>query len=101
MEKIVNRRLILELEERSLLSDAQYGFRNSRSTTNLLQLINEQINDAFTKKLHVLAIFFDLQKAFDIAIRYKILQTIHSWGFKGHLIQFIKNFLSNRSFHVC
>ena len=49
----------------------------------------------------MVAVFFDLDKAYDTPWRYGILRTLHSWGFKGCLPLFLQEFISNRSFSVC
>ena len=48
----------------------------------------------------MIAVFFDIQKAYDTAWRYHILQTIYSLGIRGVLAHFIGNFLSDRKFQV-
>ncbi|KXZ75572.1 RNA-directed DNA polymerase from mobile element jockey-like Protein [Tribolium castaneum] len=55
---------------------------------------------SFSDSKHALAIFFDLNKAFDTAWRHSILSTFSGWGINGKMLAFIKNFLSNRCFQV-
>ena len=54
------------------------------------------IRDAFIKKEHVVAVFFDLEKAYDTSWRYGILRDLHELGLKGRLPVFIKSFLADR-----
>ncbi len=49
---------------------------------------------------HLVAIFFDIEKAYDTTWRYGILRTIHSWGLRGRLPLFLVAFLSSRYFRV-
>ena len=66
-EKIVFNCLYSYLNENSLLTRNQYGYRPGVSTTNqLLYLVNE-IHHAFEnpKSLEVCAVFLDISKAFD------------------------------------
>ena len=58
------------------------------------------IRDAFINKQHVVAIFFDLEKAFDTTWKHGILRDLHDLGLRGHLPSFIENFLDDRSFKV-
>ena len=60
----------------------------------------KNILNAFARKEHLKAIFFDIQKAYDTTWWYHILQTIHSLGIRGTLAHFIGNFLSDRKFQV-
>ena len=58
------------------------------------------IRDAFIKKEHVVAVFFDLEKAYDTTWRYGILKDIHKLGLRGRLPTFIENFLADRAMQV-
>ena len=58
------------------------------------------IRDAFIKKEHVVAVFFDLEKAYDTTWRYGILKDIHKLGLRGRLPIFIENFLADRTIQV-
>ena len=64
------------------------------------------IRDAFIKKEHVAAVFFDLEKAYDTTWRYGILKDIHKLGLRGRLPPlltfptFIENFLADRTMQV-
>ena len=58
------------------------------------------IHDAFIKKEHVVAVFFDLEKAYDTTWRYGILKDIHKLGLRGRLPTFIENFLADRAMQV-
>ena len=46
-EKIVNDRIVDQLENYGLFSDFQYGFRSSRSTAYLLAVVYDRIARAF------------------------------------------------------
>ena len=58
------------------------------------------IRDAFVKKEHVVAVFFDLQKAYDTTWTYCIMKDLHKLDLKDRLPLFIQNFLSDRTFNV-
>ena len=53
------------------------------------------ICDAFIKKEHVVAVFFDLEKTYDITLRYGILKDFHKLGLRGRLPTFIENFIAD------
>ena len=46
----------------------------------------------------MVAIFFDLEKAFDTAWKYGILNDLYDCGLRGELPCFVENFLSDRTF---
>lgn len=100
MERMVSNRLMWFLESENLLSKIQCGFRKRRSTADHLVRLEGAIRDAFLKKEHLVAIFFDLEKAYDTTWRYGILRTIHNWGLRGSLPTFLANFLAERYFRV-
>lgn len=100
LEKMVSKRLLWFIETNNLLSSYQSGFRKKRSTSDHLLDLQQDILTAFHGGNKLYSIFFDMEKAYDKAWRYKILQKIQSLGIRGHLAFFIKNFLSNRSFRV-
>jgi potassium voltage-gated channel Eag-related subfamily H protein 8 len=100
MERMINTRLVWYLESNNLISPFQCGFRHERSTTDHLVRLETFIRDAFVKKEHLVAVFFDLEKAYDTTWKYGILNDLQDLGLKGRLPSFISNFLSNREFKV-
>ena len=100
MERLVNTRLVWFLESNNLISDLQCGFRQGRSTVDHLVRFETFVREAFVKKQHVLAVFFDLEKAYDTTWKSGILSDMHEMGFRGRLPIFIREFLSDRSFRV-
>ena len=100
MEKMVNIRLVWYLESKKLIAPSQCGFRRMHSCTDVLIRLEEAICRAFASKQHYVAVFFDLEKAYDTTWRYGILKALHEAGLRGELPLFIKAFLKNRSFKV-
>lgn len=98
MEKIINNRLNIYLENHELLPPMQFGFRKMHSTTDSLIRLTSDINTALNSGDTVIAVFFDMHKAYDTTWRYGILRELHNLGIRGHLGIFIKNFLSLRLF---
>ena len=70
------------------------------SYNDYLVRLESFIRDAFVKKEHCVAIFFDLEKAYDTTWKYGIMKDLHDIGLRGRLPNFISNFLSDRSFNV-
>ena len=85
LERMINKRLIWYLESNNLLSLYQSGFRAGRSTNDNLFRLETFIRDAFVKKEHVVAVFFDLEKAYDTTWKYGIMKDIHKLGLRGRL----------------
>ena len=100
LERMINTRLVWYLEFNNLISPVQSGFRSERSTNDNLIRLETFIRDAFIKKEHVVAVFFDLEKAYDTTWRYGILRDLHDLGLKGRLPTFIESFLAERTIQV-
>ena len=88
LERMINTRLVWYLEFNNLLSPVQSGFRYTF------------IRDAFVKKEHVVAVFFDLEKGYDTTWKYGSFRDLHEFGVKGRLANFVESFLANRSIQV-
>ena len=100
MEKMVNNRLVWYLEKNNILSETQSGSRKNRSTLNSLASLEDQIKRGFTQKKITVAVFFDIQKAYDTTWRYSILRSLYNNNFRGELPIFIRNFLTQRTFQT-
>ena len=64
-EKLVNNRIVDYLEKLGLFFNSHhYGFRSSRSTTNLLTVVSDRIARAFNRSRANRAVALDISKAF-------------------------------------
>ena len=100
LERMINKRLVWYLESNNLITPIQSGFRSERSTNDHLIRLETFIRDAFVNREHVVAVFFDLEKAYDTTWRYGILKDLHDLGLKGRLPMFIQSFLEDRTIQV-
>ena len=50
-EKLVNKRIVDNLEKCGFFSDFQYGFRSSQLTTDLLTVVSDRIARAFNRSV--------------------------------------------------
>ena len=97
---MVNEHLVWYFEKNGLLAKQPCGYRSNRSTVDHLARLETFIWDAFIHNQHLVAVFFDLQKAYDTTWKYCILKNLHSMGLLGNLPIFISNFLSDRTFQI-
>ena len=100
VERMVNKRLVWYLEKNGLLAKQQCGYRANRSAVDRLIRLETFIRDAFIQNQHLVAVFFDLQNAYDTTWKHGILKDLHDMGLRGNLPIFIGNFLSDRTFQV-
>ena len=98
MEKIIKKKITAWAESSGLLPPEQSGFRGKRSCHDHILRLTQQITDGFnnpSKKLHIGAVFFDLEKEFD-----GILNKLEKHNLNPCLIGWVKSFLSERTFQV-
>ena len=96
------------LESKGLLASEQCAFflGKKRSTADHVVGLDSYIWNIFCqkrkkkKKEHVLAIFFDPEKAYDTTWKHSILSDLYDLDFRGRLPTFIDRFLSHRLFQV-
>ena len=88
------------LEKNNILCPEQSGFRKHRSTIDALIQLTCHIEKGFKEKKHTVAVFFDLEKAYDTAWRPEILNYMHEMVLRGNLPAFVEGFLSFREFCV-
>ncbi|KAG5880510.1 hypothetical protein JTB14_010102 [Gonioctena quinquepunctata] len=99
-EKMVNLRFSWWIESNNLISQFQVGCRSRRSTTDALVFLESEIQDTFRNREHLVAVSFDLQKAYDRTWRFSIMQQLHTWGLRGNMAICIQSFPQDRTFQV-
>ncbi|GFX80865.1 probable RNA-directed DNA polymerase from transposon BS [Trichonephila clavipes] len=92
LERMVNARLVYQLEKNKCIPLFQSGFRKGRSTFDNIIQLKSKIRNAFVRRNHLVSIFFDIEKAYDRTWRYGILRTLFNFGFRGNLPTFKKIF---------
>ncbi len=97
LETIVKNKILEHLYTNNLISTAQHGFLPGRSTTTqLLTTLNTFVSHFDSKKiLHV--VYTDFSKAFDKVCHGKLIQILTSFGIRGLVLNWIKNFVTNRT----
>ena len=100
METMVANRLTSHLENKGLLSDTQSGFRRNRSTIDQILRLESAIRIARLRKRKLMAVFLDLEKAFDLMWRKGVLQNLTKFKIEGRLLVWIREFLAGRSIRV-
>jgi len=97
MERIIAKSILQHLIINSLLSSAQHGFVQRRSTcTNLLECINDWtviLQDGNS----VTVVCIDFNKAFDSVAHDKLFARFSQYGIKSNLLEWLKNFFKNRT----
>ena len=100
MESIITKQPLAFLETNNLLSDHQYGFRQARSTGDLLAYAVHTWSSALESYGESRVISFDICKAFDSVWHKGLLAKLPMFGLHNNLIKWIASFISDRSFAI-
>ena len=100
MERLINNRLTWHLESKGHINAEQTGFRQNRSTEDQVTYISQAIEDSFQDKKHTLAVWIDLEKAFDKVWKNGLRLKLRKCGIDGRMYKWIDKYLSNRKARV-
>ena len=93
LEKQIYNRLILFISKHNILTDAERGFRDNKSTEMASHIFIENILESTDKQLYVLGLLFDLTKAYDTINNEILLNILEYYGIRGTLKSWIKFYL--------
>ena len=96
MERILNHRLIWYLETNHLIMDEQAGFRKHCSTEDQVTYISQLIEDGFQKKQHTVAVWLDLEKAFEKVWTEGLVLNLLRNNVSHNMLRWITQFLKDR-----
>ena len=100
MERMVAVRFRWYLEKNNILNKYQSGFRERRRPIDHLLNLHDTVYKALANQRSVLAVFIDIKKAFDMVHKDTLLLKLLKIGIQGFMFNFLRSFLSNRTFHV-
>lgn len=96
LERIIKIRTMTFLESTSYLNNAQYGFREARSTTDALLQLKKIIENSLISKKYSSLISFDIEGAFD-TINWETISTIiDNSPLPNYIKNLLKNYISDR-----
>ena len=87
MERMVANRLRWLLESNGVLHLSQSGFRNRRSTKDSIILLHDDIYKSLPNKRTTIALFLDIEKAFDMVWRAGLLHKLTKMGIGGAMLR--------------
>ena len=94
-------RLYHYLSINHILSDSQFGVRRNHSTCLALINVIDEIYQHIDNRDKVLGMYLDLQKAYDSIDHDILLFKLYTYGTRGKIFDWFKDYLSNRSQYVC
>ena len=99
-EKIVYKRTYSFLQKNDQLFQSQYGFRKRHSCEHAVQELLGAVLKGKENKMHTVAIFLDLSKAFDTLSHDLLLIKLEKYGIRGNALSWFKSYLENRKICV-
>ena len=100
MERLVTERLSHFLESKNLLSNYQSGFRKGRGTMDSVLCLESEIRKAQTNREMVIAVFFDVEKAYDMLWKEGLLIKLKKLGVNGKLHNWVLDFMFGRTIEI-
>ena len=95
-EKIAADRIESFLHQIGKFDPDQEGFTKGRNTIRYLNRLNLAIKGDIEKKLTVICLFLDFEKAFDSVPKKGMIYKLHQLGLRGKLLKLLDSFLFNK-----
>ena len=100
MECLINTRFMWHLEDKKYITPEQAAFKQDRSTEDQITYIAQAIEDAFQDQKHTLAVWIDLEKAFDKVWKEGLKLKLHQCGVAGRMFKWIGQYMHKRKAKV-
>lgn len=95
LEALIKNRLEKELEQKSAISERQFGFRSGKSTIHAVRWVDNKVKETRQKWCMLVAI--DVKNAFNTASWRKILNSLQNSGVSEYLIGIIADYFKDRN----
>ena len=83
--------------EQNILSELQHGFREKKSCETQLIMLVDELSKSMQSGKQTDLILLDFSKAFNKVAHKKLLLKLHFYGIRGNILNWIKDFLDNRT----
>ena len=97
LEHVVVSNIRKHVDKEKILTDCQHGFRaRSSCETQLVTLVHD-LTSAMDRETQTDMVILDFSKAFDRVPHKRLLRKLHHYGIRGHLHEWVTDFLSGRT----
>ena len=96
IEKLVYKRLNEHIEQNSILNNCQFGFRKNSSPLHAIVSTTEYIIKNLDEGKHVVGVFLDLRKAFDVIDHKILLSKLRHYGITEAALRWCTTYLAER-----
>ena len=101
MERCVHKYISEYLEENTIISEYQSGFKSTDSTINQLAYLCNEFAKAIDESKEIRVAFLDISKAFDRVWHKGLLAKLRAIGFSENIVEWFSSYLDNRKQRVC
>ena len=99
-EKLITGTLWRHLNQHSLVSPLQFGFRPGRSTSDLLLFLSQEWQDTLEEGLDTLVVALDIAGTFDRVWHSGLLGKLRAKDVAGSLLRLLEDYLQRRTLRV-
>lgn len=92
LEKVIGNRLKWILEKEKIITPNQFSSRENLSTLDYLIKIETEACNAFANKGHLLVVSIDIEKAYEMVWKDRVIHLLEDAKISGNCLEFIKNF---------
>lgn len=96
LEKLVNRQILMFLDKYKLIYKKQFGFLSKSNTELAIADLLDGIYKSKDERDDILAIFVDIQKAFDSLDHQILISKLNQFGLRGNIRNWLVSYLRNR-----
>ena len=96
MENILHSNIITNLEQPSILTEVQHGFRSRRSCENQVIYTVHELARSLSEGKQIDALLLHLSKAFDKVPHEQLLYKLHYCGVRNSTLALVRSFLQDR-----
>ena len=100
-EEVMNLRIRQFLEQKKLIADCQYGFRDKHSTETAIISLTDHVYKNIDEKKFIMTTFIDLKKAFDTVDHNILKDKLYRIGIRGKPHDWLKDYLTERYQYTC